>query len=351
MTAGGLIIRCDANTDIGAGHFFRQLALAEAAIDHGMDAVIVMHRPPAAYPDIAAESAVEVRELSSRAGTAEDAAEIQQLAGERDAAAVVVDGYHFDTAYYDALSNGDFTLAAVDDIAHQRFPVDVLVNVNPHAKELDYDVPAQTRMLLGVDYALLRRQFRQARARLDDAGGPEVPDEVSRIIVTMGGGDPTNETGKVLQALKLADYRGAADVVIGPSNPHRDQLETLADHSSADISFHVNVRRMAELMSRQHLALCASGGTSWELCCLGVPMIQMVIADNQRPIADWLAERGVTRCAGRPEGNEESRLAEMFEKLDADHTARDIMSGRGLLMVDGRGAERILTSLNVERPI
>jgi UDP-2,4-diacetamido-2,4,6-trideoxy-beta-L-altropyranose hydrolase len=340
-----LLIRCDANSAIGAGHFFRELALAEAAADRGISIAFAMHRPSEAFEGLADASGVELVTLEEDAGSLEDAAETRKIAEERGAAAVVVDGYHFNTAFYEMLSVGQFTLAAVDDIAHQYFPVDVLINVNPHADKLSYNVPTDAQLLLGVKYALLRRQFREARTALDEQSAPEVSASVSRLLVTMGGADPTSETEKVIRALCATDYTGRVDVVVGPANSNLEQLKAIATRASADICFHSNVRQMASLMQSQHMAICAAGGTSWELACLGIPMLQMVVADNQEPIAQWLADGGYADMLGWRDDVSPQNIASQFEALAQAPQRRATIADSAMKLIDGRGPDRILQVL------
>ena len=49
---------------------------------------------------------------------------------------------------------------------------------------------------------------------------------------------------------------------------------------------------MAELMANSDLAIGAAGSTSWERCCLGLPTIMLVLADNQQVIASALESVG-----------------------------------------------------------
>src|SRR5699024_10550121 len=45
------------------------------------------------------------------------------------------------------------------------------------------------------------------------------------------------------------------------------------------------VNNMAELMANSDLAIGAAGSTSWERCCLGLPTVMLVLAENQQQIA------------------------------------------------------------------
>jgi spore coat polysaccharide biosynthesis predicted glycosyltransferase SpsG len=59
----------------------------------------------------------------------------------------------------------------------------------------------------------------------------------------------------------------------------------------------VGVNNMAQLMADSDLAIGAAGSTSWERCCLGLPTIQVVLAENQKLIAQALVNAGAAMTA------------------------------------------------------
>ena len=104
---------------------------------------------------------------------------------------------------------------------------------------------------------------------------------VQRVLIFMSGADPTNETAKVLQAVRHIG-RGEIeyDVVVGGSNWHAEELvERFGD--AANIVFHRQVNNMARLMAMADLAIGGGGTTTWERCFLGLPTLTMIMADNQ----------------------------------------------------------------------
>lgn len=341
-----LFLRCDASASIGTGHFFRMLALGEAANDRGLEALLVCASVPDGLLRQARASGVSVEQLEGvEPGKTEDAEALAVLASERKTAGIVVDGYHFKPAFYAELGRAFPVVAAVDDIGHQRFPVDVLINANPGSDRIAYEVPGECLLLLGLRYALLRRQFRRKRRVLEAHGGREVPETVHRLLVFLGGGDPTNVTVKVLQALRTAAYDGRADVLVGPANPHGELIRAEASKVPGQVKLHSNVTNVADLMVEQDLAMCAAGSVSWELACLGVPMCQLVVANNQQGIAEELADRGVTEFAGRSEEVEAGRLGRRLSSLLRDRKRRSEMSSRAWNLVDGEGTGRVLDEL------
>ena len=46
-------------------------------------------------------------------------------------------------------------------------------------------------------------------------------------------------------------------------------------------------------MLKADMSIGASGTTSWERCCLGLPSLVISIAENQKPIAQELHKKGI----------------------------------------------------------
>ena len=340
-----ILLRCDASTEIGTGHFFRLLSLGEYACERGVKAEIAMYRPPEGLVEQADGLGLGVRRLETEPGTNEEAKQLERWARLEGARAVVVDGYHFPPSYYRALSGHRWTVTAIDDIAHQPFPVDVLVNVNIDAEQLDYQTPPRTDRLLGIDYTLMRHQFRRKRKEIEESGGPEIPEQIEQILVFMGGSDPTDETTKVLKGLARANYRGSVDVVIGASNPNEESIRRVGHQLETQVCYHKNVSQMANLIAGHHLSINAGGGTSWEMACLGVPMLQIVVADNQADIVEGLDKRGISTSLGWHEDVTPADIARAFRTSNTHPERRKRQVLQGMEKVDGRGVKRLLEHL------
>ena len=109
----------------------------------------------------------------------------------------------------------------------------------------------------------------------------------------MGGSDSANVTGKVIQAILPLEGELAVDVVVGSTNPHREDVAALCK-LRAGIVMHVQVSDMASLMARADLAIGAGGTATWERCFLGLPALTLAFADNQVPTTRDLAAVGAT---------------------------------------------------------
>ena len=92
---------------------------------------------------------------------------------------------------------------------------------------------------------------------------------------------------------------------------------------------------MPALTAAADLAIGAGGSSTWERCCLGLPTITVVLADNQRGAAAALAERGAaTVGSGGGEPGFETRL-------DGGRRASACRSCRAGGDVAGRGARTL----------
>jgi spore coat polysaccharide biosynthesis predicted glycosyltransferase SpsG len=100
----------------------------------------------------------------------------------------------------------------------------------------------------------------------------------------MGGVDKDNVTGRVLETLSgisLPDEL-EVEVILGGCSPHLESVKQQAVRMPWPTQVSIDVSDMASRMSRADLAIGAAGSSSWERCCLGLPSIAIVLAENQR---------------------------------------------------------------------
>jgi UDP-2,4-diacetamido-2,4,6-trideoxy-beta-L-altropyranose hydrolase len=109
--------------------------------------------------------------------------------------------------------------------------------------------------------------------------------------------------------------------------------------------FHLQVENMAELMAAADLAIGAGGTTTWERCCLGLPSIVLVLADNQREVAEAMSAAGAIWNVGWHAGVTSTGLAEALRMVLASPDCLNALSERSLAIMGGpraaSGVERI----------
>lgn len=333
--------RCDASPYIGSGHVVRCLALADALRAAGWCCAFASAPGTAETVPALAKSGHRLIEL---ADPAREPASLK-AALPQGCDLLVVDHYRRDIEFEAACRPWASRILVIDDLADRRHDCDLLLDPTLGRKPADYTalVPETCRMLLGPDFALLRSQFLAARpAALERRTSQRA---TRRILVSLGGTDPSNLTAKVLRGIILSGVEAAIDVVLGGTAPHLEEVRALVASAPLSITLHTAVEDMAGLMSNADLAVGAAGTTSWERCTLGLPSLMLVIADNQELVARYLDQAGAAACLGRHETVTEEQLATQIRALATDSNRLDEMAKHAAALCDGRGTQRIMLAL------
>lgn len=330
-----LLIRADGSSRIGAGHVLRCLALAQAWKDEGGTSLFACSELSAPLSRRVRAEGFECEPVRAQPGSAEDASATVSLARGYKAGWIVADGYGFGPDFQHALKAAGLRLVLLDDYGHAgEYAADIVLNQNPGAEESLYARrDAGTRLLLGPGYALLRREFLAARAPIRGEGGAKY-----RILVTFGNADPDNVTEKAIAALgQIPDSESI--VVVGSDNPHLGMLREAIRDDAVRIA--VDVRSMPELMAWADVAVSGAGSTSLEMAMLGLPMILIVLGQDQRASASGLEQQGVATNLGWHQAVSPRDITHAVLALRDNPEQGARMAERGRHLVDGHGARRV----------
>lgn len=368
-----VIIRTDASIQIGTGHVMRCLTLAGELRARGATVTFICREFPGHLCDLITSNGFEVirlplphpsagmEELGMKRGNSrqEPAPEDLQSDTRPDVAWVadaeetiaalkkntvscdwlVVDHYALDTRWESCVRKFAQRIMVIDDLADRPHDCDLLLDQNLFEDmETRYKslVPSDCRQLLGPCYALLRQEFREARKNLHFPSG-----NVGRILVFFGGSDPQNMTALALDAISQLNRPDiTVDVVIGASNPHRENIEFICE-AMPNTNLHVQLSNMAELMTDDVIAIGAGGVSAWERCCTGIPSLVVAVASNQEAVCQKLAVDGAILYLGRRNGMTADHCLIALQAVLFMPELRASLSIRSRSLVDGEGAERV----------
>jgi len=340
-----LVIRTDADSRIGTGHLMRCLTLAQGWQAKGGKVIIATNCNNDSLTRHFEAASMPIAAIEHPHPNPMDWNRTSEILNSNPGAWLVLDGYHFDSAYQRRIKEGGHRLFVIDDTAHlDRYHGDIVLNQNLNAKRMGYSAEPFTRFLLGPRYALLRQEF---LSRYDTKSN--IPRIAGKILVTLGGGDDENQTLRVIRALQAVEVAGLeAVVVVGAANPHRSALESEANQSKLPIRLTYNADNMPELMEWADLAVCAGCTTCWELAFMGVPALVIILADNQQANAEALEAEGVSVNLGWYSRLCREKIAQKLFEIANSENIRAQMSRRGRFLVDGKGIERVLKELTVK---
>ena len=258
----------------------------------------------------------------------------------RGGAIVLVDHYQATAEYFQRLREAGVGVAVIDDLADRDLAaVDWILNQNPFADQLDYPEGNGATVLRGLNYALLREQFVDARAQLVrefDAPG-------RKVLVTLGGSGVERKCAAIVQALGTVERRLDVRVVLGAAKP--DPVVDAVQAMPHDVAVLQCIENMADQMVWADVALSAGGSTCWEMCCLGVPMVLTGLSPDQARNLPVLADAGVAVSTGMWDDATPQRMVRALVGLMDDPEQLAEMSCCGRSLVDGAGADRAAASL------
>ena len=320
------VFRFDASPAMGAGHAYRCLTLAEALSRLGWHCHGIANREAVATVPALQHSPAMTLASEDSVGAADW---------------LIVDHYGLDAAWETPRRCWAQAIMVLDDLADRRHDCDLLLDQTFGREGAAYDglVPAGCRRLTGSDYALLRPAF--ARARPASLQRRAAARTLQRVLVSLGATDPENHTGEVLQGIAESGLAVAVDVVLGGAARHLEAVRAACAALPLDVRLHVDTAEMPRLMAAADLAIGAAGTSTWERCCLGLPSLLVVIAENQRAIAAAVSRAGAARLLAGPRPALAAQVAASLRGLVADPVALQALAVRAAAICDGRGCDRL----------
>jgi len=351
-----IVFRTDASIVIGTGHVMRCLTLADVLREFGASCIFICREHPGhlldlirqrgyeAWPLPAGEGHFQKAGKSAHAGWLgtdwqTDADQTYEMLGQQAVEWLVVDHYALDIEWESRLRPRCRNLMVIDDLADRPHDCDLLLDQNLGRREQDYCdlLTPSAHCLIGPQFALLRPDFAQWRER---SLAQRVTQKPKSLLISMGGTDHSNVTGKVLNCLRTCDLPSALTitVVMGPHAPWLAQVRTQAAEMPWSTRVLTGVSNMAQLMAASDLAIGAAGGTAWERCALGVPALLLVLAENQKAGAEALQKAGAAVVVQKVDD-----IGDALVRIIGSGTPNVLrrLSQSAASLVDGGGAARV----------
>ncbi|MBX9633923.1 MAG: UDP-2,4-diacetamido-2,4,6-trideoxy-beta-L-altropyranose hydrolase [Magnetospirillum sp.] len=327
MSARRAVFRFDASPAIGGGHATRCLVLVQALMAAGWEVTLAVNPEAAAtVPALTAFAMVPVTQAD----------ELAVLAGLGPVDLLVIDHYGRDAGFETACRAFARTLLVVDDM-RRIHDCDLVLDQNLGSRPEDYQgrIPAHCQVLAGPAFALLRPAFPAARAQaLARRSG-----RLERILVCFGMTDPADLTRQALAGIREANLPVLVDVAIGPAAVWLDRLR---QESGCTLHVGAGPQEMADLAAGADVMISPAGSVVWEACCLGLPQLLALSAENQRPGATALAASGAAEILSWDGPLAPGRVAAALRALAADPARIAGMSRAAAGVCDGLGPERVV---------
>jgi len=356
-----ILIRTDSSQKIGSGHVMRCLTLAEELRGLGAIVEFITRNHLGSISQQIKNKGFKVyllprptiKQQKNLVGYEEllgvkqdiDSYETIQIIKHSETDWLIIDHYGLNYNWEEKLRSYTKKIMVIDDLANRKHDCDILLDQNYIHDKNRYDellLPCTTK-LLGVKYALLRKEFIGSKNnRIQGLA-------IKRIFVFFGGSDIGNLTILAIKTLAKPKLKHLlVDIVVGTANLYLSEFEKEIE-KYPNIKIHIQIDNIAELMTKADLALGAGGTTTWERLVLGLPSIVVTDSDNQVAFTKDLDKDGYTKWLGNVDQVDEKVMYDALLGAINNSSQLQEQSRKCKQLVDAKGAQ-IVSKLLLKGP-
>jgi UDP-2,4-diacetamido-2,4,6-trideoxy-beta-L-altropyranose hydrolase len=281
-----VVLIADGNTQIGLGHIYRCIAIAEMLEDTFICEFIL-------------GSQSNFKKIVPERFTTKHIPNEFQFENEHNwlktnfdpqSTIIILDGYQFKSEYQKGIKHIGFKLVYIDDLCIEHMFADIVINHSPQFTPKQFKAEKYTKFYLGLEYVLLRQLFlNQAKQHNYSISA------ISSALITLGGSDENNITSKILDALLKIKEIETINIVIGAAYPHKQVLESKIINQSKKINIFSNLTgiEILTLMKESNIAFAPCSTTSLELIAINKPIFIGYSAENQKHLYNYLCNQNL----------------------------------------------------------
>lgn len=278
-----ILFRADGNGEIGLGHVYRCIAVAER-LKESFNCFFIIKQPSSELVAII-EKVATVIVLDGFKNDIEEAIYIATtIIPLHEIHIVTLDGYRFNTAYQKIFKERcDSVLVSIDDDQAFHYVSDIVINHAGGVNSSMFSTETYTRLFLGYNYLLLRKEFIKSLQQKKDIS------DVHSVLICFGGADPDDLTGKVLNCLKDNQSIQKITIIIGASYTQLENLLRITGgYKHINIQSNLDAKSMADIMFETDLAIVPASTVGLEAFVSKMVLITGMTASNQINIYNGL---------------------------------------------------------------
>jgi UDP-2,4-diacetamido-2,4,6-trideoxy-beta-L-altropyranose hydrolase len=335
-----VLFRVDASPVIGTGHLMRCLALAQALEKSSVHTFFAVYESSLALCQSRNDWVGQLLVVPENLDVSKEALWLESVVRDHRVDALVLDGYQFNQAYRQTISNLSCANILFDDNNNSgSLHSNMVINGAENASFLGYNQTAPKAFYcVGSEYRILRQEFTHGRQ-----SNWEQRDLLS---ICMGGSDPNNLLLPLLVELQAQSFDAPICVITGSAYQQLDKLQTFIE--AGDLKFeHIhNCQNMADIFKQSKLVISAAGGTQFELLACQTPSLLLVVADNQLNATEHASQQGWCVTADARAAVDFNLLARQISEMWVREERLKIMCSAAKQHNSVEGAQRVVEAIS-----
>tara|TARA_B100000686_G_scaffold354068_1_gene462484 strand:+ start:1623 stop:2642 length:1020 start_codon:yes stop_codon:yes gene_type:complete len=334
-----VLIRTDGSLDLGYGHVYKTLWLAEVLCSEKCDVRFLISSDPQAETLVKGKG-FDLKTFSSGLNDEKKADILMEETAEIRPDYLIIDHWTWSTAYWNRLTKIPGTFIVGNDVPENKFQhFDIAFQGIKNDLTNKNFTQKGCRVFSGPDYLMVNPEFKRYANRWK-------PDfQLKNILLTFGGGDRSNLSTKVLATLDSFCNPLSITLVLGPGACRKEDLKLIVNNRHA-LNIVQNASYLPEWMIKCDVAIVSGGaGTLSELALTGTPAVALAGYDNQlENVRKFSRVGGIIDCAEYVGEVPESLKGILIELYSNPQKLYDL-SRKWNGLVDGNGINRMTSIL------
>jgi UDP-2,4-diacetamido-2,4,6-trideoxy-beta-L-altropyranose hydrolase len=336
------LFRVDASAKVGTGHLQRCLLLADYFVSKENCKVVFLSTNGFAKK-IIEQSGYDCFLVSSKYNSVS-----RYLKNLEELPIVVADinsenifeNHSLYLSYIQKLKNDSKIIITFEDLVDYPFSADIVLIPYAGAEKLKLNRDKKVTYLLGPSYFPVRNEFKINKR-------PFISKKAKKILITMGGSDPSKITLLVLNSLKNNEHKLDFTILIGPASKIKnEEVEKILENYTGNYHIIRNINNISSLIYNSDIIISNSGLTKYEIALVGIPSILISNNKKQAEFNDLFCKYGSSIHLGEYTRLNDEIISSACFKLLADFKKRSKMSINGRNIIDSNGADRIYKKIN-----
>ena len=264
-----IIFRVDGNSEIGFGHIIRCTAIANILRNDFSCTFLIQNVSEYLINEIGGVGAHYIVIPQTQNYLTEARIISEKYIKKEDI--VVIDGYQFELEYQKTIKDSGCKIVYIDDFSDKYYVCDALINNIPGFSKQSFKKANYTKLYLGTDYALLRKEFFKPELR-------KIPKEKKTVLVSFGGADIFNFSFKIVRFINAICPDYTINVLIGNAYIHNATLKNI---NNVILHQSISGEEVAKLIARSELCIIPASSILNEAACIGSKVLVGYFAENQ----------------------------------------------------------------------
>jgi UDP-2,4-diacetamido-2,4,6-trideoxy-beta-L-altropyranose hydrolase len=337
--------RCDANSDIGYGHFYRCLSLADAIHQQGFTCLFIMANTSDEIIKIFNNSRHKLIEMHqdkviNNVGEAENSQLFIEHLTENQVHCqlLIIDNYQIQHQWMMDVKSTCNKIMLLNDAGKLLSEIDIIWDASCSDESEYKHLNKKTKLLTGPKYALLREEFqrRSENQKLQVHRSQII--QPFQLMIAIGATDPSNTTKKLLSWLSELSENITFTILSTTSNQYIPDLKK--EFSDESFKFFIDCQNIADIMQNQHLIITAAGNMMWESFSLGIPCAILKTCANQSRNITFIKSLMKEVYLGQEQTLNKAELVYTLLQLINNTEKLSQLSKQVLSICDGQGAIR-----------